>query len=210
MVKIEGIINTRPLTYLYDDDVSEPLTPSHLLTGRNLADDPTEDASPVVSDAETLTNRFKYIQTTVDSAWKKFQHHYLTELREHHMYTQRKTSDETPLRVGDVVIVKDDDVRSRSLWRLGRVESLVVGADDKVRGANLRTISKQFRRTKMSRPLQKIIPLEVSSADDETTEVSADPQRNDVQPDVRTDGSTRSRRACAVDGEARRRAENQE
>ena len=210
LVEIEGIINTRPLTYLYEDDVSEPLTPSHLLTGRNLADDPSEDTPAVVSDAETLTNRFKYVQTTVQSAWQKFQHHYLSELREHHMYTQPKTSDETTLRVGDVVIVKDDGVRSRSLWRLGRVESLVVGADKKVRGANLRTISKQFRQTKMSRPLQKIIPLEVSSAADETTDVSADPPRNVVQPDAGNDGSTRPRRTCAVAGEARRRAENQE
>ena len=125
------------------------------------------------------------------------------------MYTQRKTSNETPLRIGDVVIVKDDDVRSRSLWRLGRVESLVVGADDKVCGANVRTISKQFRRTKMSRPLQKIIPLEVSSADDETTELSADPSPV-AQPDARTDESARLRRTCAVLGEARRRAEHQE
>ena len=144
LVEIEGIINTRPLTYLYEDDVSEPLTPSHLLMGRNLADAPTEDVSPVTSDVETMTNRFKHVQATIQSAWKKFQHHYLTELREHHMYTHRKTSDETPLRVGDVVILKDDDVRSRSLWRLGRVESLIVGADDKVRGANLHTIWKQF------------------------------------------------------------------
>ena len=172
LVEIEGIINTRLLTYLYDDDVSEPLTPSHLLTGRNLADSPTEDAPSTASDAETVTNRFKYLQTTLQSAWKKFQHHYLTELREHHMYTRRKTNDGNVLKVGDVVIVKDDDVRSRNLWRLGRVESLVVGKDDQVRGANLSTISKKFRHTKMSRPLQKIIPLEVSS---DHTDVSSDP-----------------------------------
>ena len=213
LVEIEGIINTRPLTYLYDDDVSEPLTPSHLLTGRNLADAPNEDAPSTASDAETMTNRFRYLQTTLQSAWKKFQHHYLTELREHHMYTRRKTNDGNVLKVGDVVIVKDDDVRSRNLWRLGRVESLVVGKDDQVRGANLSTISKKFRHTKMPRPLQKIIPLEVSS---DPTDVTSDPTdvtnplRNESLPEVVDhDESTRSRRACAVVGESRRRAKNQ-
>ena len=103
-----------------------------------------EDTPAVVSDAETLTNPFKYVQTTVQCAWQKFQHHYLTELREHHKCTQRKTSDRTTLRVGDEVIVKDVDVRSRSLWRLGRIESLVVGANKKVCGAYLRAVSKQF------------------------------------------------------------------
>ena len=109
-----------------------------------------------------------------------------------------------------MVILKDDYVRSRSLWRLGQAELLMVGADDKVCGANLRTISKQFRQTKMSRPLQKIIHLEVSSPQDETTEVSAQHPRNDVQPDVDPDEPKRSKRRCAVIGEARRRAENQE
>ena len=160
LIEIEGIINTRPLTYLYDDDVAEPLTPSHLLSGRNLFATP-EPESLVESSTATLSRRYKFLQTTLRSMWTKFRHHYLTELREHHMYTRRKTNSENVLKIGEVVIIKDDDVRSRCSWRLGRVESLVVGGDNQVRGANLRTISKEFRRTSMSRPLQKIIPLEV-------------------------------------------------
>ena len=35
LVEVEGIINSRPVTY-YDDDVVNPLTPSHLLVGRFL------------------------------------------------------------------------------------------------------------------------------------------------------------------------------
>ncbi len=36
IVEIEGIINSRPISYLESDDVEEPLTPSHLLVGRRL------------------------------------------------------------------------------------------------------------------------------------------------------------------------------
>lgn len=33
LVEIEGVINSRPLTYLFSDDLTEPLTPSHFLCG---------------------------------------------------------------------------------------------------------------------------------------------------------------------------------
>ena len=161
LIEIEGIINTRPLTYLHDNDISEPLTPSHLLIGHDLNVSNEAEPSSVISNAESMSNRYNYLQSTLEAAWDKFHRHYLTELREHHMYNHRKTKDDNVLQIGDVVVIKDEDVRSRNRWRLGRVESFVVGKDGKVRGANLKTISKKFRRTKMSRPLQKIIPLEI-------------------------------------------------
>ena len=36
LVEVEAVLNSRPLTYLYSDDVEEPLTPSHLVIGRLL------------------------------------------------------------------------------------------------------------------------------------------------------------------------------
>ena len=36
IVEVEGMLNSRPLTYLSSDDFDEPLTPAHLLTGRRL------------------------------------------------------------------------------------------------------------------------------------------------------------------------------
>ena len=35
--EIENIVNTRPLTYLSEENFNEPLTPYHLMHGRNLA-----------------------------------------------------------------------------------------------------------------------------------------------------------------------------
>ena len=36
IVEIEAIVNSRPLTYICDDEVEEVLTPSHLLLGKRL------------------------------------------------------------------------------------------------------------------------------------------------------------------------------
>ena len=41
LVEIEGVLNSRPLTYQYPDSLTEPLTPSHLVTGRRLLQLPT-------------------------------------------------------------------------------------------------------------------------------------------------------------------------
>ena len=36
LVEVEAVLNSRPLTYLYSDDVEEPLTPWHLVIGQRL------------------------------------------------------------------------------------------------------------------------------------------------------------------------------
>ena len=91
----------------------------------------------------------------------------------------------------------------------------VIVGDAKVRGANLNTISKKFHRTKMSRPLQKIIPLEVlpkhtvevQPLRDESAHVS---RPSSPPPSIPTvDNSTQRRRDCAI-CETHRRATGQE
>lgn len=85
--------------------------------------------------------------------------------------SRNKTNKECKLLVGDVVVVKEDKISPRSSWRTGRVDSLIVGKDGYVRGAELRTISKEGKRTLITRPLQKIIPLEVSRDDTSCTDI---------------------------------------
>ena len=36
LVEVEAVLNSRPLTYLYSDDIEEPLTPWHLVIGQRL------------------------------------------------------------------------------------------------------------------------------------------------------------------------------
>lgn len=45
VIKIEGILNKRPLCYIYDDSTNTVIKPSHLIYGRNLLTEiPSDDA----------------------------------------------------------------------------------------------------------------------------------------------------------------------
>ena len=104
-------------------------------------------------------------------------------------------------RVGDVVTVSHDaEVLPRSQWVLGKTVKLVEGRDGVVRGAEVRVNSKGGRRTTVSRPLQKLFPMEVRHADG-AVKATGDAEL-DAQP-------PRPGRAAALTGEQRRRGLNQ-
>ena len=50
-MEIEGVINSRPLSYVSSSDIGEPLTPSHLIVGRRLLN-LSDYAGHVVDDPE--------------------------------------------------------------------------------------------------------------------------------------------------------------
>ena len=44
VVEVEAVLNSRPLSYISTDDMEEPLTPSHLITGHRILSLPEPDA----------------------------------------------------------------------------------------------------------------------------------------------------------------------
>ena len=59
-----------------------------------------------------------------------------------------------------IVTVFEDNL-PRSQWKLGREEQLIHGADDRVRAAVVKVISKSGRPGTMKRPIQRLFPLEI-------------------------------------------------
>ena len=160
LVEIESIINCRPLTYLFEDEAEEALTPSHLAIGRRLVTPITRVETSDEQSHESLTARYKYLQTIIEHYWKRFSKEYLLELHQHHLNVHKGNYDELcQLLLGDVVLIKDDSFK-RNCWKKGKVEQLISGEDGHVRGAVLK-VNTSGRNSFIRRPVQKIIPLEV-------------------------------------------------
>ena len=167
LVEVEATLNSRPISYLSSEDLDEPLTPSHLLIGHHVLSLPVpmadeEDLDFVdVSTRVALTRRMHHLNQVLDHFWKRWKVEYLTGLRESHAYGQKVKRGDTDIAVGDVVLIYDPN-QSRNMWRMGKVETLIQGADGAVRGASLRVLSGS-KSTLLRRPVQHLYPLETSS-----------------------------------------------
>ena len=144
LCEIEGTLNSRPLSYLNEDDIDEPLTPFHLLYGRNILSNAklnkTRQTFP------THNKRLKHISFLLDHFWRRFSTCYLGDLKQFNLYRKQKSSVKQDISVGDIVLLKED-LLPRNRWRMEKVKELVIGRDGFVRGAKLQTTSKEGRRT---------------------------------------------------------------
>lgn len=165
LTEVEGTLNSRPLTYIDSDVDDQPLTPSHLVTGRRLTTLPYPDQDILDDDdSDSLTRRQMYLNTLLGHFMNRWRTEYLMNLREFHNLKRRSSENKTA-EVGDVVIIHDDS-RSRSKWKTGVVEQLIVGDDKEVRGVKVRTLTNTGKISRLKRPVQKIYPLEIASYQD--------------------------------------------
>ena len=161
LVEIEGVINCRPLCYLYSDTFDEVLTPSHLMTGRRLISVRQKLPTDISEESRvTLTNRLKYLRSLIGHYEKRWKCEYLTELRE-----SQRSNNKIPAKqvdIGDVVLISDDKI-PRNQWRLGRVVELMKSKDGHIRGCKLRVHNENRRESYLNRPVNKLCFFEVTS-----------------------------------------------
>ena len=116
LIRVEGVLNSRPLTYVYPDR-DEPLTPSHLVLGKRILSVPTQ----VEFDAEDegkdeLVKREKHLKNVLKHFWKRWKSEYLTQLREHHKPSKKHGPE---IKVGEVVLIEEDNVKKIKLAHRG-------------------------------------------------------------------------------------------
>ncbi|XP_066910933.1 uncharacterized protein [Clytia hemisphaerica] len=87
--EIENVFNNRPLTFLYTDDLSNPLTPNKLLYGRNIYTTNVDDSNDENVENENLENKFRHVRQILEHFWKRWQFEYLTKLREYSKCTKK-------------------------------------------------------------------------------------------------------------------------
>jgi len=126
LVEVEGILNSRPLTYV-TEDIEEPLTPSSLCIGSRLLS-PTRNPQVVSAqgNSATLSRRQRYLDTVLKHFWNRWRKEDLTELREHHR--GKKTPQTRVIKKGDVVCVHEEFTPLQS-WKISLVQDLITGRD---------------------------------------------------------------------------------
>lgn len=169
LIQIEGVLNSRPLTYV-DHEGEEPLTPSHLVIGRRILSIlPEPEDNVQIQARNNAVKRGKYLKTVLGHFWKRWSSEYLTQLREHHRPSRR---DGPVISIGDVVSVKEDNVK-RLNWQIALVDELIKGRDGEVRAAVVRKMDKAGKIARFRRPLQSLYPIELQAkkADENGTEI---------------------------------------
>ena len=99
-----------------------------------------------------------------------------------------------------------DENLPRLNWRLGEVTELIESRDNCERGSLLLVVSKKGKHVKLRRPIEKLVPLEVSTGQP--------PENGNVgavqQPEPHPETSRPPRRAAAATADMIRRIVNQQ
>ena len=74
------------------------------------------------------------------------------------------------MKEGDVVLIKENNSAPRLSWKKGVTEKLIIENDKNVRSASVRTTYEKSTETVvLNRPLQLLIPLELSTSENVET-----------------------------------------
>jgi len=148
LVEIETTLNSR----LIIQDDNETLTPAHFLTGEKLT---TIPHGPEPVKTENLTRSFRQHQRLTEAIWRRWQREYLLQLRTYHE-VRRPAQQEPKFKVGDIVLLQEKRTLKQK-WKKARVDELLEGRDGRIRTVSLLLPD----RTKISRPVQLVIHLEI-------------------------------------------------
>ena len=202
LVEIESVINSRPITYVYDDEDSNsyPLSPSDLIYGRRISTNPNTAHQEIISTYQSLTRRLRHHKNLLQQLPNQWRKEYLTSLRERRQ-PQSKDNNKESVSVGDLVVLKNDST-SPIYWKLAKVEELIYSADGKARDAVVKVVNNSNRPVFLRRVIQHLIPIEVQTCSRQITE------RELSRPETRVNENQRPRRNAAVVGEINRREYN--
>ena len=149
VVEVEGILNSRQLTYCSSDgDDEHVLTPNHFLFGLMGG-----QLAPRVLDKIALNprNRWRFVQDLITKYWKRWMKEYLATLNTRNKWVEEKRN----VAPGDVVLMVDLG-NPRGRWSSGRIKEVFPGPDGKVRVVRVTTAGKDYVR-----PITKLCPLEL-------------------------------------------------
>ena len=160
LAEVEAVINTRPLTYVYEEIESGfSLTPAHFLNA-NLRCFPLMDTevdySPTEDSMMALLNNWKKGQKLLNMFWDMWRKEYLASLRDRSLY-HKSVKGQVHYAPGlGQVLIKDESI-ARGMWKLGRIEKLNKDNYGNIRTAKIYLPNGRY----VQRAVNQLYPLEV-------------------------------------------------
>ena len=146
---------------------------------------------PSFGEAGQVHRRAKVQAAILRDFQRRWRHEYLTLLREFH---RASGNNNRAIREGDVVIVHGDT--PCATWKMAVVNKLIVGRDELVRAATIRTTTGLTNR-----PITKLYPLELNEKeavpDQQGETVSSVQHPTNPPPDI-AEETSRPQRASAI------------
>lgn len=146
IIRIEAVLNSRPLIPLTPDPADVVLTPAHFLIGDSLRSVPEANLTDLK--LNTLS-RWQLTRSMFQSFWRQWRNGYLQTLM-----TRAKWRSSVPnFDVGTIVLMKNENTPPLQ-WPLAIIEAVHPHKDGTVRVVRVRASSGSFLR-----PVNKLIPL---------------------------------------------------
>nr|XP_055029189.1 uncharacterized protein LOC129418268 [Misgurnus anguillicaudatus] len=160
MAEVMAIINARPLVPIStDSDSPTILTPSMLLT-------PKAGVAPAPEGTFDMKDMYKkqwqHVQGLADTFWKHWRQEYLSVLQQRRKWTHDKDN----IQVGDVVLLKDDQVK-RNEWPIGLITKSIPSEDKRIRKVEVKVVKQGNTRVYL-RPVTQLILLFPRGSDSKT------------------------------------------
>jgi hypothetical protein len=149
LVKIEAVLNSRPIT----QDEVDALTPAHFLCGAKLTALPSPKTP---THNESLKKIHHRTAKAANDFWGRCEKEYLLELRSFYTLSPLKRK-VVKFRVGDVVLTHEN-CRPRQMWKMVKVEILNVGRD----GVSRTVVLRGANGSVCVGPIQLVIPLQMT------------------------------------------------
>ncbi|XP_055605098.1 uncharacterized protein LOC129753322 [Uranotaenia lowii] len=132
IVDAEGIVNSRPLTYLpLESEENEALTPNHFLLGSSTG--VKQPPMNFIDLGRTSNRTWNLIQNQLDGFWRRWIREYLPTITKRTKWF----GEVKPVAAGDLVVVVNEGRRNG--WVRGKVLEVILGSDGRVRKAIIQT-----------------------------------------------------------------------
>ena len=165
LLEVESVINNRPLTYVDEDSVIQPIAPNDFLilnprrNGIELKKPSEMDIDDMDKSRTEIIKNWRRGNRILTKFWNLWKTEYLYSLRERYATSipnPRSVSKMIP-KIGDVVLVQNDLPMKK--WKLARISELVRSTDGEIRSAVIQDADKKY----FKRSLIQLYPLELEN-----------------------------------------------